>query len=69
MITPTWPPGPRSGWPPELGWDDAATETEIMNYRKQHGSNGAPPSQMYGNGDAHANGLATAATGSKLGQR
>ena len=27
----------------ELGWDDATTETEILNYRKQFGSNGAPP--------------------------
>jgi glycerol-3-phosphate dehydrogenase len=45
----------------ELGWDDATTETELLNYRKQHGANGAPPPHVSMNGDAHkaANNLAT----------
>jgi glycerol-3-phosphate dehydrogenase len=53
----------------ELGWDDTTTETEVLHYRKQHGSNGAPPPHILGNGHAHSDGLATAATGSKFGQR
>ncbi len=52
----------------ELGWDEATTETEILNYRKQFGSNGAPP-HSYSNGNGHGGGLAAAITGSKLGQR
>jgi glycerol-3-phosphate dehydrogenase len=53
----------------ELGWDDATTETEVLNYRKQFGSNGAPPHHMSGNGNGHAGGFAGTATGSKSGQR
>src|SRR5215210_6616114 len=44
----------------ELGWDDATTETEILNYRKQFGANGATTPHMFGNG--HATGLAAATT-------
>jgi glycerol-3-phosphate dehydrogenase len=47
----------------ELGWDDATTETEILNYRKQFGSNGAPPPHAFGGGERNAKELtASAAT-------
>jgi hypothetical protein len=55
----------------ELGWDDATTETELSNYRKHFGSNGAPHPHIMGNGNGngHAGKLAAATTGSKFGQR
>jgi glycerol-3-phosphate dehydrogenase len=37
----------------ELGWDDATTETEILNYRKQYDTGGAAPPQMCGTGNGH----------------
>lgn len=53
----------------ELGWDDATTETEILNYRKQYGSNGAPAPHMLSNGRGHSGGMATATSNTKSGQR
>jgi glycerol-3-phosphate dehydrogenase len=53
----------------ELGWDDTTVETEILNYRQQFSSNGAPQPHMSANGNGHANGSAAATTAEKLGQR
>jgi glycerol-3-phosphate dehydrogenase len=52
----------------ELGWDDATTETEVLNYRKQHGTNGAPPPHMFSNGETHAKRLAGSTSSSQIGK-
>lgn len=49
----------------ELGWDDATTESELVRYRDQFGTNGAPTSHTESNGEAkkQTNGFRNAVSG------
>jgi glycerol-3-phosphate dehydrogenase len=49
----------------ELGWDAATTESELLGYREQFGTNGAPttPGTTVGDSQKQTSGLSTAASG------
>ncbi len=51
----------------ELGWDDATTETEILNYRKQFGGSGAQTPHI--SGGHRTSGMAVATSNGNYKQR